>query len=66
MAPDGVTLIQARRDLDIQQALLTQTRETFNRVELRGMIDFDLDRYADMGYSRFKVLRSRPGGMTGH
>jgi hypothetical protein len=34
--------------------------------ELRGMIDFDLDRFVAMGFSRFKLLRARPGGLTGH
>jgi hypothetical protein len=34
--------------------------------ELRGMVDFDLERYVAMGFDRFKVLRARPGGLTGH
>ena len=34
--------------------------------ELRGMVDFDLTRLQDLGFSRFKLLRARPGGMTGH
>ncbi len=34
--------------------------------ELRGMIDFDLDALRDMGFSRFKILRSRKGDMTGY
>jgi hypothetical protein len=34
--------------------------------DLRGMIDFDLDRLQELGFSRFKLLRARPGGMTGY
>ena len=34
--------------------------------DLRGMVDFDLTRLQDLGFSRFKLLRARPGGMTGH
>ncbi|HJM09377.1 MAG: hypothetical protein QF513_03065 [Gammaproteobacteria bacterium] len=33
--------------------------------ELMGMIDFDLKVFIDMGYTKFKLLRSRPGLMTG-
>jgi hypothetical protein len=33
--------------------------------ELIGMHDFDLGELTAMGYERFKLLRSRPGGMTG-
>jgi hypothetical protein len=34
--------------------------------ELLGMIDFDLDYLQSLGFHRFKMLRSRPGGNTGH
>lgn len=34
--------------------------------EMMGMIDFDLDRLRELGFNRFKLLRSRPGGMTGY
>lgn len=34
--------------------------------ELMGMVDFDLERLQDLGFNRFKLLRARPGGMTGH
>ncbi len=30
-----------------------------------GMVDFDLHELANLGFSRFKMLRSRPGGLTG-
>ncbi len=33
--------------------------------ELYGMVDFPLDPYIEMGFSQFKLLRSRPNGMTG-
>lgn len=33
--------------------------------DLRGMIDFDLEKLQHLGFSRFKVLRSRRSGMTG-
>jgi hypothetical protein len=29
------------------------------------MVDFPLDPYIEMGFRQFKLLRSRPGGMTG-
>src|SRR5690606_13719880 len=34
--------------------------------ELRGMVDFPLEPYVGIGFKRFKLLRSRPGGMTGY
>jgi hypothetical protein len=34
--------------------------------ETRGMIDFDLDRLQALGFIRFKLLRARSGGLTGH
>ncbi len=43
-----------------------QCSQTLKEREARGMVDFDLSRLQDLGFSRFKVLRSRPGGMTGH
>lgn len=39
--------------------------QTIKERDARGMVDFDLDRLRDLGFSRFKLLRSRPGGMTG-
>ena len=33
--------------------------------ELLGMQDFDLDHLQSLGFERFKLLRSRKGGMTG-
>lgn len=33
--------------------------------EILGMIDFDLDYLQSLGFHRFKLLRSKPGGITG-
>ena len=33
--------------------------------EMLGMIDFDLNYLQDLGFQRFKLLRSRPNSMTG-
>lgn len=33
--------------------------------DLYGMVDFPLDPYINLGFRHFKLLRSRPGGMTG-
>jgi hypothetical protein len=40
--------------------------QTLKERQSLGMVDFDLERLQSLGYSRFKLLRSRPGGMTGH
>ncbi len=34
--------------------------------EMLGMVDFDLERLQGLGFSRFKLLRSRPGNKTGY
>ncbi len=34
--------------------------------ELLGMVDFPLQPYIDRGFHRFKLLRARPGGVTGY
>jgi len=34
--------------------------------KLEGMVDFLLKTYIDLGFHRFKMLRSRPGPMTGY
>ena len=33
--------------------------------DILGMMDFDLDYLQELGFHRFKLLRSRPGQMTG-
>ncbi len=42
-----------------------QCSQSLKERELLGMIDFDMDYLEDLGFHRFKMLRSRPGGMTG-
>jgi len=34
--------------------------------KLEGMVDFPLQPYIDLGFRRFKLLRARPGSMTGY
>ena len=38
----------------------------FKAREAIGMIDFDLDQLGALGFSRFKMLRERPGAGTGY
>jgi hypothetical protein len=45
---------------------LFQCSQMLKQRELMGMIDFDLDHLQSMGFERFKLLRSRRSGMTGH
>jgi hypothetical protein len=45
---------------------LFQCSQELKERELIGMIDFDLDYLCSLGFERFKLLRSRYGGMTGH
>ena len=33
--------------------------------ELHGMVDFPLEPYVKLGFHRFKLLRARPGSITG-
>ena len=47
-------------------ASLFQCSQKLKYRELLGMQDFDLDYLQSLGFSRFKLLRSRRGAMTGH
>jgi hypothetical protein len=38
----------------------------FKERELLGMVDFPLQPYIELGFHRFKLLRSRPNGLTGY
>jgi len=38
----------------------------FKERELMGMMDFPLQPYIDLGFHRFKLLRTRPNGLTGY
>jgi collagenase-like PrtC family protease len=40
--------------------------QTHKERDMLGMLDFDLDRLSALGFSRFKVLRSRASGITGY
>jgi hypothetical protein len=43
-----------------------QCSQPIKHRELEGMVDFPLQPYIDRGFHRFKLLRARPGGMTGY
>jgi hypothetical protein len=40
--------------------------QLYKSRKVRGMVDFPLQQYIDLGFHRFKLLRSRPGGITGY
>lgn len=42
-----------------------QCSQPIKQREMLGMVDFPLQPYIDLGFSKFKLLRGRPGGMTG-
>jgi hypothetical protein len=43
-----------------------QCSQPIKKRKLEGMVDFPLQPYIDLGFHRFKLLRSRPGSMTGY
>jgi len=43
-----------------------QCSQLFKERELEGMVDFPLQPYIDRGFHRFKLLRARASGLTGH
>ena len=43
-----------------------QCSQKLKERELEGMVDFPLQPYIDLGVHRFKLLRARPGHMTGY
>ena len=47
-------------DSEVECSLLYKDRG------IRGMVDFPLQPYIDRGFHRFKLLRTRPGGITGY
>ncbi len=49
-----------------QDPTLFKCSQKLKERELLGMQDFDLDYLQALGFQRFKLLRSRTGGMTGH
>jgi len=43
-----------------------QCSQSMKTRDLYGMVDFPLQPYVDLGYRQFKLLRTRPGSMTGY
>ena len=43
-----------------------QCSQPLKKRDLKGMIDFDIEPLNKLGYHRFKLLRARPGNMTGY
>ncbi len=43
-----------------------QCSQLLKERQLEGMVDFPLKPYIDLGFHRFKLLRARPGGLTGY
>lgn len=43
-----------------------QCSQMLKERKVEGMVDFPLQPYIDRGFHRFKLLRSRPEGMTGY
>lgn len=43
-----------------------QCSQPLKKRDLKGMIDFDIRPLNELGYHRFKLLRARPGNMTGY
>ena len=43
-----------------------QCSQPIKERKVEGMVDFPLQPYIDLGFHRFKLLRSRPGSMTGY
>jgi len=43
-----------------------QCSQPIKQRKLEGMVDFPLRPYIDLGFHRFKLLRARPGSMTGY
>jgi hypothetical protein len=43
-----------------------QCSQPIKHRDLLGMVDFPLQPYVDRGFHRFKLLRARPGRMTGY
>lgn len=42
-----------------------QCSQTLKEREMHGMVDFPLEPYIELGFHRFKLLRARPGAVTG-
>jgi collagenase-like PrtC family protease len=42
-----------------------QCSQNLKKREMHGMVDFPLEPYIKLGFHRFKLLRARPGAITG-
>jgi hypothetical protein len=42
-----------------------QCSQNLKKREMHGMVDFPLEPYLELGFHRFKLLRARPGSITG-
>src|SRR5210317_146006 len=42
-----------------------QCSQDLKKREMHGMVDFPLEPYVKLGFHRFKLLRARPGSLTG-
>jgi hypothetical protein len=50
----------------VQDPTLFKCSQKLKERELLGMQDFDIEHLRSLGFERFKLLRSRPSGMTGY
>jgi len=50
----------------VKDPSMFQCSQKLKERELMGMIDFDLEYLQELGFTRFKLLRSRKNNMTGH
>jgi hypothetical protein len=64
--PSKICYPSISRANKVKDPTLFQCSQKLKERELLGMIDFDLDHLQSMGFERFKLLRSRRSGMTGH
>ncbi len=55
----SLSIINKGKGGEFQCAIMYKERD------LLGMVDFPLQPYIDLGFHRFKLLRSRPNGLTG-
>ena len=64
--PSKICYVSVSKANKAKDPSLFQCSRKLKHRELLGMIDFDLDYLQSLGFEKFKLLRSRVGGMTGH
>jgi len=64
--PSKMCYPSVSKAIKLNDPSLFKCSQELKHRELLGMIDFDLDHLQAMGFNRFKLLRSRKNGMTGH